>query len=514
MHSISGVSKALLTGLLLCAACTDLTVIVGEYELPVGGRTSVPGADGGADAGAAGSRAGVPAVTTPARVNVDTPDQLSIEPGTRDQFCGARGPAVRSVRPGSDCPTRIERRFFSHALCACDWLRLIGDSSQIDSYDSSQGPYVTGELGASIGVNGGLTVLSPDSRVLGGVFASDDETLVLGGSAALTVSGDLKTNATLQALVTGTSIARDLWVGGDIVALQDAITVGRDVYQRSGRSGGDSLKVGGLRREVDTFNIPAPCACDPASLLDVPALVEQARTMNDNAALGWSPDALKFGSFVTTSPMLPCGRLFVNAISVSGDDPLFAGLAVSTIDIAAGQRTALFVDGDVTAQGVATLSLGTKGGELDVFIRGNLLAETSSSILLGSNLMDPTAQPRPAALRVYVGGNVIVRGSLAVFGELYAPHAAIDVAFQAGDSYGSIFARTIQTVGTQRLHYDRAILQTGEECSAPAPQRCDGCHQCPDDQACVAGSCNACVSDADCCAPTVCTQGKCKVPSG
>ncbi|HKP57290.1 MAG TPA: hypothetical protein VJV78_11250 [Polyangiales bacterium] len=506
-------SKALLTAMLLCAACTDLTVIVGDYELPVGGRTSVPGSGAGAGA-AAGSLAGAPAIATPPRVNVDTPDQLSIEPGTRAQFCGGRGPAVRSVRPGSDCPTRIERRFFSQALCACEDLRLIGDSSQIDSYDSSQGTYVTGELGASIGVNGALAVFSPDTRVLGGVFASDDATLTLGGSAALTVSGDLKTNATLDALVTGTRIARDLWVGGDIVAVQDAITVGRDVYQHSGRSGGDSLKVGGLRHAVDTFDVPAPCACDPASLLDVAALVEQARAMNDNVAAGWSPDALKFGSFLMTRYQpLPCGRLYVNAISLSGD-PALVGLAVSSMDISAAQRTALFVDGDVTAQGIGTLNLGTKGGELDVFIRGNLVAEVNTTIMLGSDLMDPTAQPRPAALRVFVGGDVILRGRLAVLGQLYAPQATIDTTLLVPDSSGSIFARSITGLGATRVHYDRAILRAGQECSAPGPQRCDGCHQCPDDQACIAGSCNACVSDADCCAPTICTQGKCKAPSG
>lgn len=80
------------------------------------------------------------------------------------------------------------------------------------------------------------------------------------------------------------------------------------------------------------------------------------------------------------------------------------------------------------------------------------------------------------------------------------------------EPYGSILARNISASGKQRMHYDRAILHASAECNAPAPQRCDACQQCPGDLACVAGSCNACTRDADCCAPTTCSNGKCQTP--
>ena len=78
------------------------------------------------------------------------------------------------------------------------------------------------------------------------------------------------------------------------------------------------------------------------------------------------------------------------------------------------------------------------------------------------------------------------------------------------DAGGSIFARNIRSLGTTKFHYDRAIVNADAECSAAAPQRCDGCYQCPGELACISGHCDACTTDSDCCSPSVCSDGKCQ----
>jgi hypothetical protein len=112
-----------------------------------------------------------------------------------------------------------------------------------------------------------------------------------------------------------------------------------------------------------------------------------------------------------------------------------------------------------------------------------------------------------------VAGQIQLEGALAVAGQLYAPQAGLTSPVVTADTgaYGAIFARTLD-MGVNRMHYDRAIMHAGRACDAPAPQRCDGCDQCPDELACKAGSSGDRVSDADCFAPAVCTNGKCQLP--
>jgi hypothetical protein len=495
---------ACLVSWLACASCQDVTLIVGNFAAPVAGQASPPsaGESGSTSAGmAAASGAGGAAATHPS-------DALGVEMGARDQFCHGRGVALQSVANHvADCSPRAERELFSYALCACNELRLQGDGFSLDSFDSTQGTYLNSQSGAAVGVNASLSQLATDTQLLGSLRVAGAGSIALPGTNFL-VADDFKTNAALQANGAGTKFGRDLWVASDIHAPQDAIVVGRDAYQAPGHTGIRSLSVAGTAYTSTDFSVPPPCPCDDAALLDIPALVDQARTMNDNAAAGWSADALSVGLLGLITD-LPCGRLFANTISVpSGTN------ATLTLH----GRTALFVAGDVKVEAVATLFIATPApagqppntGELDLFIRGNLMLATTSTIFLGDNA-------RPAALRVYVGGDIVMAypSSIPLGAQLYAPNATVDVPVPAstgiaGDAYGSIFARNIRSSGKQRMHYDRAILHAGAECSAAAPQRCDGCQQCPGDLACVAGSCSACTRDADCCAPSVCTNGKCQ----
>jgi hypothetical protein len=230
---------------------------------------------------------------------------VDIEPGSREQFCMGRGSALRATpTPGAaaDCETRLERKLFSYALCACENMQLQGDSFFIDSFDSSRGAYAAGQTGAAVGVNGSLVQLANDTQILGSLFAAGTGVLAISGSGFL-VAGDLETNTALQASQAGTRIARDVWIAGD-------------AYQAKGHTGIADVNVTGSVHNTSAFVVAPPCACDDASLLDIPALVAQARDSNDNALVGWSPDALSYGAWIADSKSIPCGRLFVNAISL------------------------------------------------------------------------------------------------------------------------------------------------------------------------------------------------------
>jgi hypothetical protein len=490
---------------LLCCGCSDVTLVVGKFGVPAAGEAMAPSAgQGGArsdpSAGVgmpATGGAGAPAMTQPV-------DRVGIEVGTHDQFCQGRGVALQSLHAGTatDCHAQIERRLFSYALCACNELRLQTDSFLLDSFDSSQGAYMKSQTGAAVGVNGSLAPLAGDTQLLGSVRVAD------GGSIALTgtnffVSDDFRTNAALEAGTATARFARDLWVAGDIHAQQNALAVERDAYQTPGHTGISSLQIGGSAHPSTDFSVPPPCACDDAAPLDVAALVDQARIMNDNAASGWSPDSLSVGFFGLIAD-LPCGRLYAKSLVVPSGNG--ANLSVRG-------RTALFIDGDVTLGSTSTVNVATadSGGELDLFIRGSIVIDATSTLTLG-------AAARPAALRVYVGGDIMVKPPISTIpfhAQLYAPHASVELPAPntlgiLTEVHGSIFARNISVSSKQRMHYDRAILHASAECSAPAPQRCDACQECPGDLACVAGSCSACTRDADCCAPTTCANGKCQ----
>lgn len=491
---------------LVCVACSDSLVLVGDLD---GHRARVSSADGAMPLTGSDDRAQVSepsgATSTFERDAGDgraaepmaTTGSVHIETGSHDAFCQGQGPALHERSDdASRCGARLMRKLFSYALCACDELRIEGDSFVLDSFDSRAGVYRAGETGAAVGSNGPLSALATDTQLLGSVLLASDEPLVL--SKRVIVAGDLKTNGTLDTSGSELAVGRDLWVGGDIRTSGGSITVARDVYQTARRIGVGDVQLGGRTFASTDFRVEPPCACGDGDRIDVAALVAQARAMNDNEAVGWSPDPLALiGAGTSEAHSLPCGRLFLSETVV---------LNLSTFGAFATGRSALFIDGDFTVASLATVHLGVLSGELDVFIRGNLSVESNSTLLFGDTA-------RPAATRVFIGGEVTARGMIVLGAQLYAPNATIDVTPVARDlgaeAYGAVFARDIRGLGAGRVHYDRAILDAEPACSAPAPQRCDGCHECPGDLACVHGECAACATDADCCAPNVCANGSC-----
>jgi len=397
----------------------------------------------------------------------------------RVAFCMGMGPAVivGDATVGTDtCAGAIASRVFDNAICTCQNANVAG-YLRTRSFDSGMGT-MDRAAGAPVGIDGDY---------LTGGYADIGGSFVVAGTAGVTFGGYLEVRG--DARFAGDihaagyiHVARDLWVLGNVTNI-GLLAIDRDLHQPSGRTLATFPTIGGSTLR-GTFSVEPPCDCTPAGLVDIGAIVADGVLHNDNADVGLDPDLLANVAGLGVEITLPCGRYALSGIG---------GLGAITVSVPG--RTALFVDGDVNALGVFDVTLGP-AGELDLFIRGNLL-----SIGLGS-YGDPA---HPARTRIYVGGSgdVTLVGAAGFVGNVYAPHARITAA-GATTVYGSLFGREIDMPGYLDVHYDRAILDVDRDCPPPPGCGCGAGDGCPDHRACLGGSCAACTSDADCCAPLVC----------
>jgi len=398
----------------------------------------------------------------------------------REAFCMGRGPIITvgdSTRMTDTCVGAIATRVFDNAVCSCMNANVAG-YLRTRSFDSGMGTMDTA-AGAPVGINGEYTT---------GGYADVGGTFVVAGAGGirfggyLQVGGDARFGGDVNA-ISYIDVKRDLWVEGNVTNI-GLLSVDGDVHQPSGRRLSTFPDIGGSRI-TSPFNVEDPCACEPAELVDIEAIVAAGVIDNDNSDVGLDPTMLETVAGLDVDVTLPCGRYHLTSIG---------GLGSITLHVPG--RTALFVDGDVNALGVFDIDLGPDG-ELDLFIRGNLLSIGSGSY---------GDRSRPAATRIYVGGtgDVAIVGATGFVGNVYAPRARI-TAVGATTVYGSLFGREINMPGYLDVHYDRAILDVDRDCPPPA----DGCgcgigEGCTDHLGCVEGMCTACSSDADCCAPLVC----------
>jgi hypothetical protein len=308
---------------------------------------------------------------------------------------------------------------FEHAVCVCEDLEQIGELRV------KPGPAGIG----SIAVNGRTTLVS-DADVAGSWIA-------WGGFSGVGVSigESLITPASVE-IVGDASIKDDLVVGGDLTAV-GTLSVG-------------TLELGGSEHVTGTATIAnrapyagagvEPCACDKSSFFDVKTAVLAAKQANDGTPswdhVGEAELRLTTGSYYITSAQVVGSTRFIIDGNVS-----------------------VFVDGDVTAVGSTQWQVGASSS-LDLFVSGNV--EHVGSLVAGD-------AATPGAFRLYVGGDDTTRvdtvGEVAFFGQLYAPRAAVSY---VGDAriVGSIFARTIEAVGTFTIEYGEPI-STPQSCEQP-----------------------------------------------
>ena len=451
MHTERAPLLAAITAAVLLTAC--------------GGTDVVATADGSVPSPTDGSAIPTDATPTPS------------EP--REAYCSGTGPALTLPSPsGTLCAGEVAERIFRYAVCACESFEPTGDF-RTDSFDSDGGG-MTVDSGGPVGTNGSFGS-SSSTLDIGGTLTSAGPTVRLTGTGSR-IGGDLRAAGDVSITGSG-SVARDAVVAGDFAGIGD-VRVARDLHQPAGASM-SGVTVGGATVEAPV-EIASPCQCGD-DVLDIDAIVAAARTDNHNADVDLAADA--YADLVSTNVIeLPCGRFYLDGVGGAGD-----------LTLQVNGRTALYIGGDLRVSGSLNVELGPEG-ELDVFVAGTL--DGTGSMSFG----DPM---RPAATRVYVGGSgeVSLQGGSAFVGNLYAPRAPISIA-GSSDIYGSVFGRRIDSAGSLGVHYDRAILEVGEDCPDTPPPTCDTCGDCPGGYTCGEdGACGTrCESDADCCDPLTCDE--------
>jgi hypothetical protein len=427
----------------------------------------------------------------------DRRDTVAIVPsGQVSSYCQGSGPAIITgdgitVSEGdgtSDdvCSGAIARRTFRFALCTCE-----GYTSSVrldtDSFASADGPYDPSTAGAagSVGVNGDLQtndVLAIHGSLWSGATASS-----LGTD--LTIDGDLVHQGDLTGAAADVSVGHDANLQGNVQLASLAVAGALTVPSLASVSTSGAFTHGTVTEAAET--LADPCACAGGDLVDIARFVELHAADNDDAALGLSPAKLAAYGAGDASLDLPCGRYYLDAIDGGG-----------ALTLRIHGRTALFVGTDLHAGGGMTVTLDA-GAELDLFV-GNLLA-SEGDVHVGS----PST---PARARVYVGGTgaITLTGTSVFAGNLYAPRAQLMLSGPV-ELYGSLFVRRLEQAAPVTIHYDTSVLDADVGCPSTGGM-CQTCLDCPA-QACNGGTCGACQSDADCCAPLECVMGSC-LPQG
>lgn len=449
------------------------------------------------------------------------------------EFCEGMGNTVVVVGGGGECAGELAEETFQFGLCACDTVQ-VQSTLELDAFDSNLGGYAIALPGGgnnrsddgNLGINGQLDMqgklTARGSAYIGsGGFAVGASSLVTGLTYA---AGDaVQDNSS-------TTLGYNAYFSGDVEGRFD---IAGDLYVPATAtvSAATRNNLGGsvIRREIPAVR---PCPCEPAEILDIPALTEWAATHNDNRV----ERVLTSTSYQNGGPAtlnLPCGRYYLTQVNQSGG-----------LDIRAEGRVVLFVDGDFTVGGSLGITI-AQGAELDLFVAGQL------SVGASARFGDPGA---PSKVRTYVGGNGPINLSAsAIFGGmLYAPRS--DVVFSASSElYGALYCNSADFSGSAAVHFDTAVRSAGRACEMPdggvdagptadggpgdggppadagtnpdasadagAPDGgqsgCNGCGQCGN-LACIippganTGMCEACQSDLDCCAPLVCQGGQCQ----
>ena len=368
------------------------------------------------------------------------------EPETLDEYCNGSGPPIE-LGDTQDilqqtCTSALAAQVFSHAVCSCTDAVIAGflETRPLDT--GAPPDYIN--AGAPVGINGNYA--ADGYGDVGGHFtvAGTDG---LGFLGYFVTGGDLKVASAVSVTDLGFTagyidVGRDAAVNGNIVLFGYA-NVGRDLVQPAGALPPLVANVTG-QRVVSPVNVADPCKCQPDEIVDIAALVDDAAITNDNNTVQPPLDpalltgVVGLGIHVT----LPCGRFYLNAITGVGD-----------INLHITGRTALFVAGDVASIGHFNVEI-DPGGELDLFIKGNLVSIGAGSF--GS-------KDRPAASRVYVAGtgDVLLVGADGFVGNVYAPRANIR-GIGATTVYGSLFGNNIIIPGYLSTRYDLDILD--DEC--------------------------------------------------
>ncbi len=390
------------------------------------------------------------------------------ETGEAD-FCAGNGGILL---PGDDiCTGDLGEKTFTFALCSCTNFTTAGVFT-VDAFNSDANkPQPVN--GGSVGINGNYTTVAlagiggalwVDGKVSTVAIHDVGETLQCGGDVSATVVSHVN---------------EDAYVEGNIGGILPLMTIDGDLHMPANKVNGGALVLGQTIK--GPVNVETPCDCN--NPIDVDKIVQGYEQDNDNAAAGIDEDLLD-DVILPLQIELPCGVYFFSDIQ-----------HLLALKIVLTGRTVIAVDGDLTSIGLLDLELGPDA-ELDLFIAGD--ASFADLATLGDT-------KRPAAFRMYVGGQVTFASLFTFGGNLYQPNAVFNAA-GLSSIWGSLYVGGINLVGAFAIHYDEAILDI-EGCGEPGGGCIDGDDCGNPTPACIEGTCVPCQVDADCGPPLTCQEG-------
>jgi hypothetical protein len=375
---------------------------------------------------------------------------------------------------------------FRFAVCACGSMTISGQLTT-DSIDSTADAQAAGSS-ASIAANGALTTYT--HTMLGGSVWASGASIAQGAPAVVlrgdgTIARDVQSGANLE-------VGGAFHVGGNVFANGSVVVDDPDAGDNLGVSGTLHVPEGGVVSPavaaiggvaVQPVSVPPPCDC--SSPIQVFTIVSAAKNNNDDAVIGLAPTALEN----PPAPLsLPCGRYYVY------------GITGVSVHLALTGHVVLFVDGDVNVDNTLQVDL-SPDAELDLFVAGSVGVGNMNMGTFGNT-------NAPGRVRLYVGGQALQLGpSVMVGANIYAPYATVTISSDLTMG-GALLASEFTISAVVTIHYDPSVLAaTG--CTPPGGS-CQTCNDCPGaTPACVNRTCAACTTNADCCAPLVCSSGRC-----
>lgn len=371
--------------------------------------------------------------------------EQAVSVGDAPAKCAGGGPQIDvRTKTGGDkrCVGNVAERVFRWAACSCEEL-IVSDLMSTDAYDSTLGRYRGGGLGGSVGTNARIEV-NNDADVRGSVWAS--------GQGRTKFDSKTEIHQQLQAAGTvefadDSNVRGDGYVVGDVTA--DDVRFHQALNVRPGSSLDGQISYGSLNRSSQVSVGQACDQCAAADRIPVQEIVEERQgNANDNDRINLNADALTNLTDPTVLE-LPCGEYYLSEISAN-----------EKVTIRADGRTALYIDGDVQVGNNLTIKP-SSSGELDVFVNGDVVLNSASTI------GDPAY---PASTRFYVGGEGgwQMRDSVRVGAYIYAVPGGL-VADDDLTVYGGVYAQQVDAGNDIDIHYDRAILDAGRNCTPRDP---------------------------------------------
>jgi hypothetical protein len=345
---------------------------------------------------------------------------------------GLGDPITLPTAAGATCAAALSARAHRFALCACDSLNVTQELDT-DTFDSSIGA-PSGDPFAAIGVNGDLT---SSARITAG------GAVYVAGSGGFTTTqtlidaGTFRVGATTWIMSGAVEVPTDAYLGGDVIGI--LLVIGTLHLGPNAITAQAVIDAGTTVREA--VSVPPPCDCG-ATFVDIPAAITATAARNDDAVAGLDPGGLS----VTAGPAavdIPCGRFALATIDTR-----------QPLALMVHGRALLAVTGDVTLRAGLTVAL-DPGAELDLLVGGRLLSSGATSVGSAS----------PARFRIWVAGtaSVALDDGPTLAAMLHAPGAFVTAS--AGlEVSGGLFARALTTGGTTTIHFDEAVLSSGEIC--------------------------------------------------